>query len=297
MKMLITGYKGFIGSKMRAYLFKKHGIAYDSDGDLRDYSVALRETEGMDYVFHFSCDMGGIGYFSKENYYPPLNNYLIDINILRACEQNKVKRIFYPASACAYPLYSMETGQPLAEWMLNLPAKPDQMYGWEKLSMIKLMKKSKMDIRIGVLHTIYGEGQEYKGDKAKFPPQMAFKTLQAIKTNEIEVWGDGYQTRTFLHINDAIEKIYEVMITDKYDGEVNIGSDKEVSIREVVKLCCDILKIKPIISFIGKKPVGPKRRLCSNEKFNKMYKTREKVDLKTGFTRIINYIKKNEYNG
>ncbi len=294
MKILCTGYKGFLGSKMRSYIFKKHKIAYDSDGDLRDYSVALRETEGMDYVFHFAAKMGGIGYFSKQNYYPPLNNYLIDINILRACEQNKVKRIFYPASACAYPLYSMETGKPLAEWMLNLPAKPDQMYGWEKLSMIKLMKKSKMDIRIGVLHTIYGEGQGYKGEKAKFPPQIAYKALQAVKTNEIEIWGDGTQTRTFLHVDDAIDKIYEVMMSDKYDGEVNIGSDKEVSIDTVVDICCDILNINPTMIWNINKPVGPKRRLCDNTKFNKLYKTRDKVEIIEGFKRIINYIQKNE---
>jgi nucleoside-diphosphate-sugar epimerase len=186
----------------------------------------------------------------------------------------------------------MNKGNALNENMLNSYAAPDQMYGWEKLTMIKLMRNSPVDCRVGILHTIYGEGQKYDGDRAKFPPQIAYKAILAKKTGIISVWGDGTQKRTFMHISDAIRKIYEVM-NKPYHGEVNIGEDKELSINEVVDICCNILNIKPEIIFDKSKPVGPKFRKCDNSKFNKYYKTRSKISPKEGFTRLINYIKKN----
>jgi len=292
-KILVTGYGGFLGSSMYKFLNKKKQyLVVTSTCDLTSYENALEVTKGIDYVFHFAAKMGGIGYFSRQNYYPPIINFLIDLNMLRACEANKVKRLFYPASACAYPLYLMNKGNALNENMLNSYAAPDQMYGWEKLTMIKLMRNSPVDCRVGILHTIYGEGQKYDGDRAKFPPQIAYKAILAKKTGIISVWGDGTQKRTFMHISDAIRKIYEVM-NKPYHGEVNIGEDKELSINEVVDICCNILNIKPEIIFDKSKPVGPKFRKCDNSKFNKYYKTRSKISPKEGFTRLINYIKKN----
>jgi nucleoside-diphosphate-sugar epimerase len=185
----------------------------------------------------------------------------------------------------------MNEGIDLKENMLNGMANPDQMYGWEKLTITKLMEYSPVDCRVGILHTIYGPKQAFEGVKAKFPPQIAYKAFLAQKTGKLEVWGDGTQTRTFLYINDALEKMYEVMMKRTYYGPVNIGSDKEVSVDEVVKVCCDILKIKPKIVHNTKKPTGPVRRRCSNFKFNKHYKTREKTSLKKGFRQLIKYIK------
>ena len=292
-KILVTGASGFLGSHMMHFLGEKGYSVFTSMGDLRSYNTALQETKGMDWVFHFAADMGGIGYFSKENYRPPINNLTIDLNVLRACEQNGIKRLFYPSSACAYPLGKMNQGVPLFEEMLDLPAVPDQMYGWEKLTMTKLLRGSKI-ARVGILHTIYGEGQEYEGRKAKFPPQMAYKVLRAKKTGKLEVWGDGRQTRTFLYVSDAIEKIYEVM-SRPYHGEVNIGSDLECSIMDVVGICSKILNINKIdIEFNSNKPTGPTRRRCDNTKFNTHYKYRDKVSLEQGFERLINYIQSYE---
>jgi nucleoside-diphosphate-sugar epimerase len=294
-KHLVLGNKGFIGSHLYEYLRSKDyevgGLDLVDKVDLRDYKQCLHVTKGYAYVYLMAADMGGVGYLSEEQYSPPLNNYLIDLNILRACEVNKVERLFYPSSACAYNT-SFE-GAPLEEEMLNLSARPDQMYGWEKLTMIKLMRHAPFNVRVGVLHTIYGEGQEYEGKKAKFPPQMSNKILKAVMTGKVNVWGDGTQTRTFLHIDDAVEKIHEVMMVNHYHGEVNIGSDKEVSVNEVIKVCCDILDISPEIEYDTTKPTGPARRLCSNEKFNKYYKTRDRVFLREGFARLIGDISEN----
>lgn len=294
-KVLITGVRGFLGSNMAKYLSKKKDMmVYGTNGDLRYWSSASEETKGMDYVFHFAANMGGVGYFSKHNYYPPIDNFLIDLNMLLACETNNVKRVFYPSSACIYPLTIMNTGVPLIEEMIDGLAEPDQMYGWEKLTLTKLIRNSPIDVRVGILHTIYGEGQEYKGEKAKFPPQIAYKAIQAKKTKSIEVWGNGKQTRTFLYVKDAIERIYKVMMSDKYNGPVNIGSDVEVSVNDIVKICCDIVKIKPEIFHDLNKPTGPERRICSNEKFYSLYGRMKETDLKSGFKKIINYITKKD---
>lgn len=293
-KVLITGYRGFIGSNMYKFLDKKKRyLVITSNLDLTCYQNTLFATEGIDYVYHFAASMGGIGFFSKQNYYPPISNFLMDLNVLRACEANKVKRLFYPASACAYPLYLMNQGKRLSEKMLDSYADPDQMYGWEKLTILKLMRQSPVDCRVGVLHTVYGRGQEYEGERAKFPPQMAYKALQSKKIGVISVWGDGTQKRTFLHISDAVRKIYEIM-EKPYHGEVNIGSDKDVSVNEIVKLCCKILGISPYVKYELDKPVGPRLRRCDNTKFNKHYTTREKVSLEKGFRELINYIRLHE---
>lgn len=292
-RFLVLGHKGFLGSHMINYIPKKYEVVM-IDKDLRIYENVLEAMKGVDYVFHFAANMGGIGFFSEQNYYPVVDNYTIDMNVLRACEANKVKRLFYPSSACAYPLYAMGVGIPLSEEMSDWTAYPDQMYGWEKLSMIKLLRNAPFEVRVGVLHTIYGPGQEYEGKKAKFPPQMAYKALQAVKTGKIEIWGDGEQTRTFMYVDDAIAAMYEVMMSKNYWGEVNIGSDQEISVNQIVALCCLLLKIKPKLIYDTSKPVGPRRRLCDNTKFNKHYKSRPQTDLKKGFRNIINYIKKHE---
>lgn len=294
MIVLVTGHKGFLGSNMVKFLKSKNREVRTTDGDLRDYKVALNATYGVDWVMSFAANMGGIGFFSEQNYYPVMDNFLIDINILKACEEHKVKRLFYPSSACAYNVDLMNQGVPLCEDLLDGPAKPDQMYGWEKLTMLKLMANSPVDCRVGVLHTIYGDGQEFMGPKAKFPPQMAYKGIVAAKTGRISVWGDGTQTRTFLHVDDAMKKIYAMMNTKKNHGPLNIGAWKEVSVNEIVELVCSILDIKPEVTHDLTKPVGPTRRICSNVKYDSKYTIREDVTLRDGFTRLINYIKAHE---
>jgi len=198
-KVLVLGHKGFLGSHLVNYLREKgyKVKTFPVNKTLTNYDNVIEATRNVDWVFSMAASMGGVGFFSQQNYYPTISNFLIDLNVLLACEHNKVKRLFYPASACAYSTHLMNDGYKLAEHMLDYPAEPDQMYGWEKLTMIKLMKYSPIDCRIGILHTIYGKKQAYEGKKAKFPPQIAYKAIRAVKSGEIEVWGDGTQTRTF----------------------------------------------------------------------------------------------------
>lgn len=289
-KALVTGAGGFIGAKMVTFL-KSRGfsVVVVKKRDLRLINNIKPLLKDVDIVFHFAADMGGVGYFSEANYYPFINNMLIDLNLLVACEEMSVKRVFYPSSACIYP----PSKRPLSEDMINLPADPDQMYGWEKLSITKLVKHSPLDVRVGILHTIFGPGQSWEGKKAKFPPTIAFKAIQAKDTGKIYIWGDGSQTRTFLYIDDAIEMIYEVATSERYEGPVNISSNEVVTVKQCAKWACDYLEISPKFIYQPDKPTGVMTRGVDNSKYEKIYKYRQKIKTQKGFELITDYIRSN----
>ena len=256
-KVAIFGATGFIGCnlvhflKERGYWVRgvdikevpfresKYGVADEIYiCDLRDRENVDWALEGISYVFHLASDMGGVGYFSKYNYEPFINNMTMDMNVLKACEKAKVKRLFYSSSACVYPIHlSAKEGKPtlLSEDMI-IPANSDQMYGWEKLMMLKLCEEAPFDARVGIFDTIYGPYQEFEGERVKFPCAIAKKALDARKTDKIEIWGNGKQLRVFNYIDDALEQIYRIMF-EKYKGPVNVCSSKLVSIQECADIC------------------------------------------------------------
>lgn len=310
----VTGATGFIGCQMVSFLKKKgHTVRavirkhndltreqYEKADEvlllnLKSYDDALRAVDSVDGIFHFAANMGGVGFFSTHNYEPFMDNMTIDMNMLRAGQEKKIKRFFYPASACAYPIHIQATEEVtprLREDML-IPANADQMYGWEKFIMILLAKGAPIDVRVGILNTIFGEYQEWKGERAKFPPSIVYKVIQA-KSNKkpITIWGNGKQTRTFLYIEDALEKMYEVMMHDKYFGEVNIASDDIVTVQECADWCCEIAGIKPKYRYDLSKPSGVLARGIDNTKFYKHYKYRDHYGTKDGFRRLYNWMEK-----
>lgn len=298
MKIVVTGAGGFIGSHMADFLESKGHEVKRLDNryvDLRYYMNVIVSFRGMDQVYHFAANMGGVGFFTKNNYQPFVDNMTMDLNVLKACEEAGVKRLFYPSSACAYPvdIQSTESEVPrLSEDML-IPANADQMYGWEKLIMTLLSKEAPFDVRVGILNTVFGEGQEWAGDRAKFPPSIVHKVLESKKTgNSIEIWGNGKQTRTFLYIQDALEKIYEVMNHDQYYGEVNIANDEVVSVQQVADWLCEYAGIKPNYEYDLSKPSGVLARGINNSKFNSHYKYRNKFTTRQGFERLYNWMER-----
>ncbi len=313
-RIVVTGATGFIGCQMVSFLKKKgHYVRavvrkhseltrkqYGKADqvlilDLKSYPDALIATENMDGVFHFAANMGGVGFFNAHNYQPFMDNMTMDMNILNACEEKKVKRLFYPASACAYPIDIQATEQqtPFLKEDMLIPANADQMYGWEKLIMTLLAKEAPIDIRVGILNTIFGEYQEWAGERAKFPPAIIYKTINAKKTGTpIQIWGNGKQTRTFLYIIDALEKMYEVMMKKNYHGEVNIASDKIVTVKECADWCTQIAGIKPNYKYDLSKPSGVLARGIDNAKFNKHYKYRDRYSTKAGFKRMYKWMEK-----
>lgn len=289
MSIVITGHKGFIGSHMLKFLRDRgeHSIIIATDHDLRSLADTIDLFSGAEYVFHFAADMGGVGYFSEHQYNPFINNMIIDLNVIRACEVCGIKRLFYPSSACAYS----PSTKPLKESMLEKSYDPDKLYGWEKLSILKLAEHAPFEIRVGVLHTIFGEGQTWEGKKAKFPPQLAFKALRARVTGKLEIWGDGEQTRTFLHIDDAIKMIYEVMFSKNYYGAVNISSSEEVTINQCVEYVCKYLDINPQVIHNLEAPTGTKTRGADMTKFHKHYSYQQKITTEEGFKKLVDWLR------
>lgn len=281
---VVTGHRGFLGSHMVKFLQSK---GHDVEVEIENIH------KGVDGVFHFAANMGGVGYFTKHNYQPFVDNMRLDLDVFEACEKAGA-RIFYPASACAYPvdIQASEHFTPhLREDMLLMPANADQMYGWEKLMMILLAREASFDVRVGILNTIFGEGQEWSGDKAKFPPSITAKVLESKRTGKpIQIWGNGKQTRTFLYVEDALEKMYEVMVSRFYHGEVNIASDETVTVQQCADWLCEIAGIEPRYEYDLTKPSGVLARGIDNTKFNWHYKYRDQFTAKQGFEKLYKWM-------
>lgn len=313
-KVIVTGATGFMGSRMVAFL-KEKGYYVKAIGRLGNQhvyrqrwfkkadiieSVDLRSLEqtkiafkGFDMVFHFAADMGGVGYFSEAQFVPFMNNMRIDLNIIEASKEAGIKRIYYSSSACAYPItiQEQEGKTPHLREDMLIPANADQMYGWEKLMMIILSNHTPVDMRVGIMNTIFGEGQEGIGPRSKFPPTIVQKVITAKKTGKpIEIWGNGKQTRTFLYIEDALGKIYEVMTKEKYFGPVNIASDEIVTIQQCADWLCEIAKLKKDYTYLLDKPSGVLARGIDNGKFYAHYAYKNKFSTKEGFQRLYRFM-------
>lgn len=292
MKCAVLGHKGFIGSHMVEFLKSKGHSVQTVDGmDLRKFDCAAAAVVGCDQVYHFAANMGGVGYFSKEQYSPFMDNMQIDMNVIKACEQYGVKTLFYPSSACIYS----PSKEPLSEWMLLESNQPDQSYGLEKLTITKMAQHAPFDMNVGILHTIYGIGQTSLPPKAKFPAEMAEKVFQSMKTGELEIWGDGNQTRTFLWIDDAIEMIYE-LTTNGYHVPVNISSEEEVTINDCVSWMCNEMGITPKIVHNLDKPSGRKTRGADMSLWKTDMRYRPKTSTEEGFRRLIKDVYARHFN-
>ena len=216
-------------------------------GDLRDPRICnglfVRE---IDEVYQLAADMGGAGYlFTGENDADVMHNSaMINLNMVEASRKNNVDKIFYSSSACVYPEYNqMDPDNPKCAEDTVYPAAPDSEYGWEKLFSERIYltyhKNYKMNVRIGRFHNIFGPQGTWTGGKEKAPAAICRKVAEAVSGGEIEVWGDGKQTRSFLLVHECIEAIRRLMNSD-FIGPVNIGSEEMVSINELVQIVAKI---------------------------------------------------------
>lgn len=303
--VIVAGAGGFIGSHMVSYL-KDRGYfvrAVDINfpeirkqwwqhadeiitADMRDIKEVERVVKNIDWVFWFCSNMGGVGFFHTHDYKPFIDNMTMDMNILKSLGD---RRLFYSSSACIYPTHiqkDVSNVPQLSEDMI-FPANSDQMYGWEKLMMTMLSQRSNLDVRVGIFHTIYGEGQEFDGERAKFPPTIVKKVIDS--NGVLKIWGDGTQIRTYLYIEDAVEKIYRIM-TMPYSGAVNVAGDEVISVLNTAKLVLDIADKDADIVYEGDKPSGVLARGVNNSEFIKRYGYENKYTLKQGFERLYKWM-------
>lgn len=231
-------------------------------GDLREQSL-VREVfkTSFDEVYQLAADMGGAGFiFIGDNDAEIMHNSaLINLNILEACKKSKVKKVFYSSSACVYPEHNqLDPNNPKTSEDSVYPAHPDSEYGWEKLFSERMYlafnRNHELDVRIARFHNIFGIEGSWKDGREKAPAAICRKVSMAKDNSEIEIWGDGLQTRSFLYIDECIEGIRRLMKSE-FLGPINIGSEEMVSINQlakiVIKLSGKKLKIKNIPGPLG----------------------------------------------
>jgi GDP-D-mannose 3',5'-epimerase len=258
---LVLGAGGFIGGHLarrlkseghfvRAVDIKSHEFFDTSEichefirCDLRDpAAVRLVIDRPFDEVYQLAADMGGAGYiFTGENDANVMHNSAtINLNVASECVSKQVQKVFYSSSACMYPEHNqLDPDSPDCREESAYPANPDSEYGWEKLFSERLYlafhRNYKLNIRIARFHNIFGPQGTWTGGKEKAPAAMLRKVAEAEDGGEIEVWGDGLQTRSFLFIDECVEAVLRLMNSD-FIGPVNIGSDEMVTINRLAEM-------------------------------------------------------------
>lgn len=264
-------------------------------GDLRDPEIAKKVVKGIDEVYQLAADMGGAGYiFTGEHDADVMNNSaLCNLNVLGAAQKEGVKKIFYSSSACMYPEYNqMDPNNPKCSEESAYPAAPDSEYGWEKLFSERLylsyQRNYGIDVRIARFHNIFGPQGTWNGGKEKAPAAMCRKAALALDGSEIEVWGDGKQTRSFLYIDECVEAVIRLMNSD-FTGPVNIGSEEMISINDFAQMAIDLsgkkLKIKNIEG-----PTGVRGRNSDNKLLQEKLNWQPSLSLLEGMQKTYHWI-------
>ena len=333
---LVLGGGGFIGGHLAKRL-KEEGFYvrvvdikpeheyFDNDeicheyvsGDLRDpalvstvmfapnQSTERDDPNSFDEVYQLAADMGGAGYiFTGDNDANVMHNSaLINLNVSFEASRKGVKRIFYSSSACIYPERNQKDPlNPLCEESSAYPAAPDSEYGWEKLFSERIFLAFKrnydLEVRVARYHNIFGPQGTWDGGKEKAPAAMCRKA--ALSDGEVEVWGPGSQTRSFLYIDECVEATLRFMRQDDFLGPVNIGSEEMVTINQLAEIAIEHsgkdIAIKNLDGqeFIDKYgfpvPLGVNGRNSDNDLFKKHMNWEPTMTLKEGMAKTYEWI-------
>jgi nucleoside-diphosphate-sugar epimerase len=284
-RILVNGAGGFIGGhlvkRLRAEGYWVRGVDIKEDvdcrsqadefilGDLRDQSLARSVVQGIEEVYQLAADMGGAGYiFTGEHDAAVMHNSAtINLNTLEFGRRSGVKKFFYSSSACAYPEYNqLDPENPQCSEESAYPAAPDSEYGWEKLFSERLylayMRNYGVQVRVARFHNIFGPEGTWTGGREKAPAALCRKVAETPDGGEIEVWGDGLQTRSFLYIDECLEGVRRLMESD-FTGPVNIGSEEMVTINQLAELVMSVARKRLRIRHISG-PLGVRGRNSDN---------------------------------
>ncbi len=317
-RILVLGAGGFIGSHLVNRLKSNgdHVIGVDLKypefsasqadefiiGDLRDPNICeVAIKDEIDEIYQLAADMGGAGYlFTGENDFNVMHNSaLINLNVTHFAIQYKIKKVFFSSSACIYPRFNQtDPNNPNCEESSAYPADPDSEYGWEKIFSERLyqaaLRNYNLNVRMARFHNVYGPEGVWNFGKEKAPAALCRKIAMANQVDEIEIWGDGNQTRSFLYIDDCIDGILTLM-ESTFTEVLNIGSEEMVTINRLAEM---------IASHAGKTislrhiegPVGVLGRNSDNTLVARSIGWQPKVTLQEGLAKTYNWIESEVVN-
>jgi len=310
-KVVVTGAGGFIGHhlvtqlKQQGFWVRGVDLKYpeysptDADefliADLRRWDACLAATRDAEDVYALAADMGGMGFISAHHAEILHNNILISTHTMEAARQNGVRRYLYTSSACIYPEYRQtDTNvEPLKEEHAY-PAQPQDAYGWEKLVTERLCthyaQDYGIDVRIVRFHNIFGPLGTWDGGREKAPAALCRKVAVAKLTGkrEIEIWGDGEQTRSFCYIDDCVKGL-RLLMESGYQQPINLGQDRLISINELADLVANAAGVD-----IGRKhipgPQGVRGRNSNNDRLREVLGWEPEISLEEGIARTYAWI-------
>jgi nucleoside-diphosphate-sugar epimerase len=309
-KVLVTGAGGFIGHHLVSYLVEKgywvRGVdikepeyeptrAHEFELlDLTNWDNCLKATKGVNEVYGLAANMGGIGFIESHKAEIVRDNTLMNLQSIEAARVNGVNRYLYTSSACIYPGYKQRDADvtPLKEEDAY-PADAEDGYGWEKLYMERICRHYTddfgLDTRVVRFHNIFGPLGTYDGGREKSPAAICRKIALAKDVDEIEVWGDGKQTRSYCYIDDCVEGIYRLMRTEHREP-LNLGQDRMISIDELVDIVARIANKQIEKVYDTSKPQGVRGRNSDNTRLKQVLNWKPGISLEDGLTKTYHWI-------
>jgi nucleoside-diphosphate-sugar epimerase len=262
--------------------------------DLSQADNCLKATHGIDQVYGLAANMGGIGFIENNKAVIVRDNTFINLHTIEAARINGVKRYLYTSSACIYPGYKQKETDvtPLKE-SDAYPADAEDGYGWEKLYMERVCRHYTedfgLDTRVVRFHNIFGPLGTYDGGREKSPAAICRKIALASDGDDIEVWGDGEQTRSYCYIDDCVEGIYRLMQSDHREP-INLGQDRMISINELVDMVAKIAGKRIGKQYDLTKPQGVRGRNSDNTRLREVLHWEPTISLEDGLERTYHWI-------